>query len=54
MGQALVAKKYTKDRIWKSVMQRRYKKTQCLDSHHLYSETMFMREKKNLEGYFWK
>ena len=35
-------------------MGQKYRRTQFLESRHLYAETMFMREKKNLEGYFWK
>ena len=54
MGKALVAKKSTRQRIWNSVMGQKYKRTQCLESRHVYAETMFMRERKNLEGYFWK
>ena len=35
-------------------MKHHYSKLQCLESSHIYAETMFQREKKNLETYFWK
>ena len=35
-------------------MRQKYRRTQCLESNHIYSETMFTRELKNLDGYFWK
>ena len=35
-------------------MRRKYHRTQCLDTKHLNSETMFTRESKHLEEYFWK
>jgi len=54
MGKAILAKDHTKQRVWNSVMGSKYRRTQCLESRHLYSETMFLRENKNLEGYFWK
>ena len=54
VGKALVAKKATRQKIWDNVMCRKYHKLQCVESNHLYSETMFTRENRNLEGYFWK
>lgn len=54
MGKALLAKKQTKQRIWNSVINQKYRKTQCLESRHTSTEMMFARERKNLEGYFWK
>lgn len=54
IGKVLVAKKTNQERIWNNVMRQKYHKTQCLESNLLYSETMFMRENTNLEGYFKK
>ena len=54
MGKALLAKKHTKQRIWKNIMSHKYGKIQCTESRHLFNETQFLRENKNLEGYFWK
>lgn len=54
MGKALLAKKHTKQRIWKSIMNQKYGKIQCTESRYLFNETQFLRENKNLDGYFWK
>jgi len=35
-------------------MHRKYSRLQQIESHQLFQETMFTREHKNLDGYFWK
>ena len=35
-------------------MKSKYRKLQLFESNQLYNQTMFMREKKNLDLYFWK
>ena len=49
-----MAKKETRQKTWDKVMRHKYHKLQCFESSHLYSETMFARENRNLDGYFWK
>ena len=49
-----MARKAVHQRIWQAIVSQKYKKTQCLESEHFLCETMFMRENRNLEAYFWK
>ena len=53
-GRKLLSRKYAKDRIWDTVMKTKYHGLQAIECDHFNSEKMFMRENKNLEGYFWK
>ena len=53
-GRRLLARKCTKDRLCETIMKSKYHGLQAIESDHLNSELMFMRENRHLEGYFWK
>lgn len=53
-GRRICAQKRVQTRIFETVLDKKYRKLQAVESRHLYTEAMFQREDKNLEGYFWK
>ena len=53
-GRKLLKGKNVKDRLYDNIVKGKYHGLQAIESDHLNSEVMFMRENKNLEGYFWK
>ena len=53
-GRKIVAGKIVKDRLQEQIRNQKYNGLQAVESDHLNSEVMFMRENRNLEGYFWK
>ena len=53
-GRKLLKGKNIKDHLYDNIMKGKYHGLQAIESDHLNSEVMFMRENKHLEGYFWK